>query len=160
MENNNTPRKARIYYKGESIPVLVEAEDDRIYDLLLDWDRLMEVEDNSLVEAMRKRKLYLAALGWKGSHQAQETVLASMAHMALYKNKLDVTLVFDETEPDEGQDVPVDSTDIEDVQAQIDIHGELYQHLTLFARSGYKVKSFDVNIQEGGEAHLCATFTK
>lgn len=160
MENNNTPRKARIYYESESIPVLVEAEDDSNYELLLDWDTLTR-ETDTVQETVRKRSLYLDALfGWEGAHEIHKHVSAVGSTLALCKDNPEVPLVFDEQEPDEAQDVPVDTTGIDDDSPQIDMHGELNQHLTLLARSGYKVKSFDVSIQEGGEAHLCATFTK
>lgn len=161
MENNNTHRKARIYYKGESIPVEVVDEYDRNYELVLDWQKLMKESEHSLVGAMRKRNLYLDALfGWEGAHEKYKHISAVGSHLVLFKNNLGVSLVFDEPESEEAQGEPVDATGIDDVPPPIDMHGELNQHLTLLARSGYKVKSFDVSIQEGGEAHLCATFNK
>lgn len=161
MENNTKHRKARIYYKGESIPVKVVDEDDSSYELVLDWHKLLKEDEYSLVGAMSKRNLYLDALfGYEGAHENHKHVSAVGSHLALYKDKPDVVLVFGEREPEEAQDDPVDSTGIDDVPPPIGMHGELNQHLTLLARSGYKVKSFDVNIQETGEAHLCATFSK
>lgn len=160
MENNNTPRKARIYYESESIPVLVVDECDWYYVLLLDVDTLTE-EEGTLAEAVSKRNLYLDALfGWEGAHEIHKHVSADGTRLALDKDNPEVVLEFVEQEPENSQAVPVDDTGIDDVPPQIDMHGELNQHLTLLARSGYKVKSFDVTIQEGGEAHLCATFTK
>lgn len=160
MENNNTHRKARIYYEGESIPVQVVDEDDRFYLLLLDWDKLMDEED-SLVGAILKRNLYLDALfGWEGAHKIKASYVATVGELYLHKEEPNVVLVFGEREPEETQGEQVDSTGIDDAPSQIVMHGELNQHLTLLARSGYKVKSFDVNIQEAGEAHLCATFSK
>lgn len=115
MENNNTPRKARIYYEGESIPVLVEAEDDRNYNLLLDWHMLSE-ETETVSESVRKRNLYLDALfGWEGAHEIHKHVSAVGSTLALCKDNPEVPLVFDDLEPGEAQDVPVDTTGIVDV---------------------------------------------
>lgn len=161
MENNNTPRKARIHYKGESIPVKVVDDDGWNYELVLDWQKLMKEVEDSLVGAMRKRNLYLDALfGWEGAHDIHKHVSAVGTPLALYKDNPEVTLVFAEPEPEEAQDNAIDTTGIDDVPPPIDSNDELNQHLNLLARRGYKVKSFDLNIQESGEAHLCATFTK
>lgn len=159
MENNNTPRKADLYYGGWNIPVVVLGEDNIKYTTKLDPSRFSE----NLSQAARttRRDAYVDAccdrVGW-GKKVADFDAVNNT--LSLVKEIGKYYLDYDVTEPVGTQDIPVDTTGIDDVQAQIDIHGELYQQLTLLARSGYKVKSFDVNIQEGGEAHLCATFTK
>lgn len=162
MENNNTPRKARIYYESESIPVLVENEYDRNYELVLDWDTLTW-ETHTFEETNRKRNLYLDALfGWEGAHEIHNHVSAIRTPLALYKNNPEVVLVFGEREHKEVQDNSIADTGIDNVVPfpKVAALTELEQHLALLGRSGYRVKSFDVSIQEGGQAHLCATFTK
>ena len=161
MENNNTPRKARIFYKGESIPVLVEAEEEPgFYSLLLDWND-PELNKAGAMLQEHVRNLYMEAIwGYEGAGEDFRNADTGLEAYYLHKDNPFVTLVYGDREPDEAQDSSVDTTGIDDVPPPIDSHAELKQHLNLLARSGYKVKSFDLNIQESGEAHLCATFTK
>ncbi len=160
MENNNTPRKARIYYKGESIPVLVVSEDDRFYLLLTDWEKICN-ETTDLQEITAKRNLYVEAVyGYEAAGRDYASIRTNKYSLYLNKGKTDVTLVFDE--PEEAQDNSIDDTGIDDVPPFLKVPRltDLEKQLILLGHADYKVKSFDVRFQDGGEAHLCATFTK
>lgn len=159
MENNNTPRNADLHYDGWRIPIVVLGEDNNKYTTKLDPSRFPEHLSQTARTARRDAYVDVCcgSVGWGKKVPDFD---AARSTLALVKEEYQYALVFAEPEPEEAQEAPVDITGIDDVPPQIDMHGELNQHLTLLARSGYKVKSFDVTIQEGGEAHLCATFTK
>lgn len=162
MENNNTPRKAHIHYKGESIPVLVEAEYESNYELVLDWDDPV-LHKSGAMKLETYRNLYMEAIwGYEGAGEDFLNADTGLEAYYLHKDNPDVTLVFVEQEPEEAQGEPTEMTEPDNVVPfpKVAALTELEQHLSLLARTGYKVKSFDVSIQEGGEAHLCATFTK
>ena len=159
MENNNTQKKAHLHYKGWKIPVVVLGEDNLKYTTKLDPSGFSEKLSQTIRTTMRDAYVDACCdcVGW-GKKVADFDAVNNT--LSLVKEFGKYALVFAEPEPEEAQDVPVDSTDIDDVPPQIDMHGELNQHLTLLARSGYKAKSFDLSIQEGGEVHLCAAFSR
>lgn len=160
MENNNAPRKARFYYKGESIPVLVVAEYEEIYELLLDWNKWTE-ESGTVAERERKRNLYLDALfGWEGAHETHKHVSAVKTPLAIDNSNLDVYLVFDEPEQEEGE--PSEMTEPDNVVPfpKVAKLVELDKQLNLMAHLNYEVKSWDISFPEDGEPQLYATFTK
>lgn len=158
MENNNTPRKATLYYGRFFIPIIVLEDNGNSLITLLDMERLEASRDTDDMKAAARNAYLDACTGSPGWGEKVPEFRSGETSLGLVKEDSNYSIEY--LEPDEAQDVPVDSTGIDDVPPQIDMHGELNQHLTILARSGYKVKSFDVNIQEGGEAHLCATFTK
>lgn len=162
MENNNTPRKARLYYAGTSFPVLVDKEDVEPYLLILDWNKLVSEEGN-FENVLRKRELYLDAMfGYEGAHIRYGETLASQQGLYLSKFGRDTALVFDEpdTVPEEGE--PAKMTDLDNVVPLPLVHPltELDKQLNLMAHLNYEVKSWDISFPEDGEPHLCVAFSK
>lgn len=160
MENNIEHRKARIYYKGESVPVLVVDEYGSQYGLLLDWRKLL-VETNTQCEAQRKRDLYLDALfGRVGANKLHEHLNTSTTRLALDNSNLDVYLVFDEPEQEEVEPIEMNEPDNTVQFPKMGKLAELDKQLNLMAHLNYEVKSWDLSFPEDGEPQLYATFTK
>lgn len=160
MKNNIEHRKARIYYKGESIPVLVVDEYEEIYELLLDWNKWTE-ESGTVGERVRKRNLYLDALfGWEGAHETHKHVSAVKTPLVLYQDNPAVYLVFDEPEQEEGEPVEMNESDNVVPFPKMGKLTEVDKQLNLMAHLNYEVKSWDISFPEDGEPQLYATFTK
>lgn len=161
MENNNTPRKANLYYSGTNIPVTVMSQGEWEYKLLLDMDKAKGTTSDT-EEVILKRALYIDALmGYEGANKDYPNLVATVAPLWLHKNNPEVTLVFDEPEiPEEGE--PTEMEDPDNVVPRTLDHplNELDKQLNLMADLNYKVKSWDISFPEDGEPQLYATFTK
>jgi len=154
MENNNERRKAHIHYLGTSIPVRVVHEDTYEYLLKLDWTKLVyTIEDTT--EVWRIRKLYIDAMfGYTGAHDKYGTLVTTRHVLYLHKGNPDVTLTFEG--PEQENEEMEDPDNVVPLPIVPPLTG-LDKQLKLMADLGYKIKSFDVDFREDGEAHLRAT---
>lgn len=159
MENNNTQKKATLYYGRFFIPIIVLEDNGNSLVTLLDMERLEASRDTDYMKAAARNAYIDACTGRPGWGEKVPEFRSGETPLGLFKE--DSNYFIEYLEPDETQDVPVDTTGIDDVLPQIDMHGELNQHLTLLARLGYKVKSFDVSFSDGAVVPVVrASFTK
>ena len=160
MENNTEHRKARIYFNGESVPVLVRKESAHDYALLLDWDKVLDETVNA-EEARRKREQYIDALyGYEGAHNTYGNASIHTQVLYLHKNLTYATLVYDDPEPETTEQENEPEVDNVVPFSVVPRLTEVERQLALMADLGYKVKSWDINFPEDGEPQLYATFTK
>lgn len=161
MENNNTPRKANLYYDGWKIPITVLKEDEALYRTILDPTRISPHLSDSMRKALRNSYVDVCcdSRGW-GKTVAKFD--AQSTYLLLAKGQRNYTLDFVESDtvPEEGE--PAIKEDPDNVVPRpLDRPlNELDKQLNLMAHLHYEVKSWDISFPEDGEPHLCVTFTK
>ena len=160
MENNNTPRKANLYYDGWKIPITVLKEDEVQYRTLLDSARIAALLSDDMRNALRNAYVDVCCDS-KGWGEKVPGFDAHSSHLGLTKHQNNYTLDFVEPDiPEEGE--PTEMEDPDNVVSRTLDHPltELDKQLKLMADCDYKVKSWDISFPEDGEPQLYASFTK
>lgn len=161
MENNNTPRKARMYYAGHIIPVLIVQETRSEYQLVLDSKELEFTSFTPEIASM-KRNIYMdACLGYAGAGEKYPHYPASEEPYWVSKDEEHVLINPDEPEhEEEGEPTEMTEPDNAVPFPKVAKFTELDSQLNLMAHLNYEVKSWDISFPEDGEPQLYATFTK
>lgn len=161
MENNNTPRKANLYYGGWKIPIVVLEENNNMYKTKLDPSRFSELLPEDALTDMRNAYVDVCCDS-VGLGKEVPLFDAEFTSLALVKEEGKYTLVFEDSKPEQEEGEPKDLIVTGDVALLPNEPSltELDKQLNLMAHLSYKVKSWDISFPEDGEPQLYATFTK
>ena len=161
MENNNTPRKANLYYDGWKIPITVLEEDRARYSTLLDLTRFAALLTDDMRNALRNAYVDVCcdSKGWGAKVAGFDAHLSSL-WLAKHQTNYSLDFVEPDAVPEEGE--PAEKEDPDNVVPLPLVRPltELDKQLKLMADCDYKVKSWDISFPEDGEPQLYATFTK